>query len=210
MDIIKRTKIESIRDSPIPFLYMVKTYTPHGDPTIASFPVLEKPYLSYIANIWLKEKLLMIPKSRQMMASWLMVSLFLWEALVREGKYTFFQSRLEDAAGFGTRLSLLSRAQFIAENLPVIPDMVIHKKPPTIFFPQTNSTIHAVPQTSDAFRTYTASGILADEVAFQPEAEAAYTAARPTLDGGGRYTGLSSAYGKNFFWRTCYDQVKEK
>ena len=201
------TKVASIRDHPAQFLTLVKTYDPHESPSIRPLPVREKPYLLYVTNIWLHEPLLMLPKSRQMLMSWLLVSLYLWDSLVHEGRYTFFQSQLEITAGFGTELSLLSRARFIAEHLPVVPRMEIHKDPPNIYFPQSRSTIHAIPQTSNAFRTYTASGILADEVAFQPEASSAYASARPVLGAGkGRYTGLSSAGGKNFFWRMCFDK----
>jgi phage FluMu gp28-like protein len=143
-----------------------------------------------------------------MMVSWLFCALYLWDALVHQGRYIFFQSQKESDAGFGTMLSLLSRVKFIAEHLPVPPLMQVTKAPPVIYFPESGSTIHAVSQDSDAFRTYTSSGIFADELAFQEHAEDAYSAAKPTLDGGGRYTGVSTPNGKNFFYRMCFDVVE--
>ena len=60
-------------------------------------------------------------------------------------------------------------------------------------FPDISSMIKGIPEGGDQIRMHTSSGIFSDEMGFQPEAEAAYTAAKPTIDGGGRFTGVSTA-----------------
>ena len=45
-------------------------------------------------------------------------------------------------------------------------------------------------------------GIFSDEMAFQADAEDAYTGALPTIKGGGRFTGVSSA-NPGFFHYLC-------
>jgi len=54
---------------------------------------------------------------------------------------------------------------------------------------------------------HTASGIFADEMAFQEQAEDAFTAARPTFLGGGRFTGVSTPNFRNFWYRMVYDKM---
>ena len=51
----------------------------------------------------------------------------------------------------------------------------------------------AIPQGGDVLRQHTASGLLIDEAAFQPDLEASIRAAQPMLKGGGRIDVVSSA-----------------
>jgi phage FluMu gp28-like protein len=193
---------------PVYFLEeFVYTYNPHSNPTIQKFP--NKEYLEYIVKKWIEEPLLLVAKSRQMLITWLFVALYVWDSIMHQGRYTFFQSKKEDDAGnIKIPLSLLSRAKFIVDNLPplVKPPYKLSQTPCLIHFPKTNSIIHAVSQDSDAVRQYTATAILADELAFQENAEQAFEAIMPALAGKGRFTGISSANGKNFFYRLYSDE----
>lgn len=186
------------------------TLDPHDKANpIKHFP--NKLYLSKLIDIWHEEPLLLIVKSRQMMISWLLVALNTWLAMFNKGQYIFFVSKKEDDAGYATSLALLSRAFFIYNHLPEGLKIPYHKSgtPSTLSFPTKNSVIHAVSQDSEALRQYTASSIFQDEMAFQEHSEQVYAAAKPTIDGGGRLTGVSTPNGKrNLFYKLVYD-VKE-
>jgi phage FluMu gp28-like protein len=187
----------------------VYTCDPHSEPTTQKFPIQTKPYLKYLAEKWMDEPLLLVAKSRQMLITWLFIALYVWDSIMHQGRYTFFQSKKEDDSGnLKIPLSLLSRAKFIIDNLPplVKPLYQVSQTPCIIYFPTTTSTIHAISQDSDAVRQYTATGILADELAFQENAEEAFRAVIPTLAGKGRFTGISSSNGKNFFYRLYSDK----
>lgn len=174
---------------------------------IKRFP--NKEYVKRLVEIWLHEPLLLVPKSRQMMISWLYCALYLWDTQFSPGRLTFFQSKKEENAN-----DLVLRAKFIYDKQPgflkkyrVNPSNIGKHIYCKMEFPEIQSTIRGIPQGGDQIRMYTASGILADEMAFQGEAEAAYTAAKPTIDGGGRFTGVSTAE-PGFFCDMVFDVVE--
>jgi len=172
----------------------VYTVDPHDKKTpIKRFPA--KPHIKRLVEVWLDEPLILVPKSRQMMVSWLFCSLYLWDTQFLPGRLNFFQSKKEEDAD-----SLIRRAKFIYDSQPKF--IRKHKVNPSnsgrhiyckFEIPEIQSMIRGIPQGGDQIRMHTASGVFSDEMAFQPEAEAAYTAAKPTIDGGGRWTGVSSA-----------------
>lgn len=192
----------------------VRTLDPH-DPInpIKKFP--RSDWAEKALEVWLQDSLILVVKSRQMMASWLYVALHLWDAMYHSGRSVFFVSKKEEDAGYGNQLSLLSRARFIIEHLPskLLPpgkDAITYdKRPPSISFPKRYSTIMAVSQDAEALRQYTASRILSDEMAFQERAEKAYVAMKPTIDGGGALTGISTPNGRqNLFYYLVNDIQK--
>lgn len=155
---------------------------------IKKFP--DKAYLEKICNLWLNEPLLLIPKSRQLLMTWLFCACYLWDVLFNEGRLIFFQSKKEEDAD-----RLVQRADFIYKHEP---DWVQMLFPAAYTFchlkiPQGHCEIWGVPQGGDQIRSHTASGIFSDEMGFQTEAESAYTGALPTIKHGGRFTGVSSA-----------------
>jgi phage FluMu gp28-like protein len=147
----------------------------------------------------MREKLIAVVKSRQLLVTWIFCALHVWLCAYHKGQYVFFISRKEADAGFDTPLSLCSRALFICQHLPPEIRPVISKslQPPVLRFPKTLSTIQGVSQDSDALRQYTASSVLSDEMAFQEHASEAYAAIKPTIDGGGRLVCVSTPNGKN-------------
>lgn len=186
------------------------TLDPHDKKMpIKRFPQYE--YLERMVDLWLENDLLLIVKSRQMMASWLYIALHLWDCMFHKGRTIFFVSKKEQDAGFDSQLSLLSRALFILERLPesMKPKYKKGLQPPKLEFPELHSSIMAMSQDSEGLRQYTASRILSDEMAFQERAEKAYIAMKPTLDGGGALTGISTPNGRNnLFYYLANDVVK--
>ena len=127
------------------------------------------------------------------------MSLYLWDTLYHPGRHNFFQSKKEDDAK-----ELLRRARIIYNNLEDKPK--VEWKNTIMEVEEMGSRLQAIPQGGDIIRMHTASGIYADEFAFQEQAEDAFTAARPTVQGGGRFTGVSTPKYKNFWWRLVYDK----
>jgi len=179
----------------------------------------KKEYLRIIVDIWLKEPLLLIPKSRQMMVSWIFTCLYLWDTQFHRGRLSFFQSKKEDDAD-----DLVKRAKFIWDHEPKFlktywdsgeftelkcneHNQGMHTRCRMIF-PAIHSEIRGVAQGGEIIRMHTASGILEDEMAFQPEAKASYTAAKPTISSMGKFTGVSTAEDNTFFEDMVFDKVE--
>ncbi len=154
-----------------------------------------------------------------MMMSWLFTTLYLWDTQFHHGKLTFFQSKKADDAD-----DLVKRAKFVYDHEPrflkryleggVFKDLHVnpqHNGQHTqgkMMFPEINSEIRGIPEGGDVIRMHTASGILSDEMAFQPEAKSAYTAAKPTISSKGRFTGVSTAEDNTFFEDMVFDQIE--
>lgn len=178
---------------------------------IKRFP--DHPYLKTVTDMWAENKLLVIAKSRQLMITWLMAGLHLWLAL-HTGKLIFFQSKKEEDAD-----AILKRAKVIYANLPrrlkwgtAHKDIIDMSQDPPIRdiychleFPWLNSEIMAVPQGPAVLRSRTASAIFSDEMAFQEQAKEAFTASKPTIDGGGKFTGVSTPNGQEYFASILFD-----
>jgi len=176
---------------PLYWLYeMVWTKDEH-DPYLSKkkFPT-HKEYIQELCRLWYDENLLLVAKSRQMLITWLFSACFLWDTQFKQNRLVFFQSKKEEDAD-----RIVQRAWFIYENQPEW----IRKLFPAVYsychikFTNGKSEIWGIPQGGDQIRSHTASGIFSDEMAFQDEAEKAYTAAKPTLIGGGKFVGVSTA-----------------
>lgn len=167
-----------------------------------------RPYLQELTYLWTKYPLIVIAKSRQMLATWLFVCLYLWEAITYQGRLIFLQSkREEDAIGSHTAATgLLGRTRFVLEHLPPELKPIFKATANKIEFPDRNSTIWAIPQGPDVIRQHTASGILSDEMAFQYLAEDTYTSAIPTIENGGKFTAISTA-NPGFFQKLYLDTL---
>ena len=165
-------------------------------------------YLKQLTTLWLEHPLLVVAKSRQMLATWLFVCLYLWEAINHKGILIFLQSkREEDAIGnYNAATGLLGRTRFVLEHLPKELKPEYKTFANKIEFTKINSTIWAIPQGPDILRQHTASAILSDEMAFQYKAEETYTAAIPTIENGGKFTALSTA-NPGFFQKLFKDTL---
>lgn len=189
------------------------------DPENPIKPFPEKKYIEIITKTWLDNLLLLIPKSRQMMVSWIFTALYLWDTQFHKGRLTFFQSKKADDAN-----DLVKRAKLIWDNQPSFlkryyEDGEFHElkcNPQAggqhvyglMTFPDIKTEIRGIPEGGEVLRMHTASGILSDEMAFQPEARKAYTASKPTISSKGRFTGVSTAEDNTFFQDLVFDLIE--
>lgn len=180
---------------------------------IKPFPS-HKQYTEFLVKLWLREKLLVVPKSRRMICSWTFISCYTWDTIFKSGRFNAFVSKKEDDSG-----DLVSRAEFIFKHipewripralLPVLKNGKMSKQPPLLEFEELHSKIQGFPQGADQLRQYTLSGMLFDEWAFWEEAQASYSGSKPTLDGGGRLTGISSR-SPGFLKKVVFDRLDAK
>ncbi len=164
------------------------------------------PYLKLYTRIWQRERYLIVPKSRRMFMTWINVALYTHDSMFNIGRSQGFMSKKEEDAD-----ELLNKSRFILEHIPEdkFPKALIPKFDKIyckLTFPELNSVIRAFPQGADQMRMHTLSGILADEMAFWEKAQETYAASIPTLEGGGRFTGLSSP-APGFFKAMVFDQI---
>lgn len=164
----------------------------------------EDDYLRYIALLWAEQPLLAVPKSRQMRLSHLMMALHGWLAQFHSNQRIAIQSKkFEDADALLERrwkAMLEERKRY-----PHIPWAGARRKNGSIIFDH-GSIIMAAAQGADIVRSYTFSAIFSDEMAFQDQAEDAYTAAIPTIEGGGKFTAVSTAE-ISFFQQLVFDKA---
>jgi hypothetical protein len=195
------------------FADFVRTRDEHGEDSfsIRPFPSrAEKPYLWDVIDIVMDpaHTLVAVEKSRQLLITWAMCLVCLWTAKFRPNKLVFVQSKKEDDAAnlVFNKDPLLSRISFMEYQLPPELRTVDFDRDASygklIFrHPLGASQIWGIPQGGDIIRSYTASLIFSDEYAFQPDAESAFTAARPTIDRGAKMVIVSSANGGAYMQR---------
>lgn len=169
---------------------------------VKQFP--NDPWLEAIASYWRNDRLVAVPKSRRLMLSWLMIFLHLHLAMFNEGISVFFVSDKEDKSD-----ELVKRAEFILKYIP--DDQMLKPRYKGSYcyldFPGLNSFIQGVPMGADQLRQYTATAIFADEFAFWERARETYMASIPTIQGGGRFTCVSSPQ-VGFFKDIVFDQIR--
>ena len=168
---------------------------------IKEFP--KDPWIEYTIKEWLDNPLLAIPKSRRMMMTWTMALCHLWLAMFHEGANVFFVSDKEEKSD-----ALVKRAEFIFDHIPAGRLLLPKKRSKFCLmeFPGLNSCIRGVPQGAGQLRQYTATAIFADEIAFWERGQETFSASRPTIEGGGRFTCVSSAQ-EGFFQDLCFDTI---
>lgn len=176
-------------------------------PTTRPFPM--KPYIEPIARTWLTEQFLAIPKSRDMIATWQIVAYYTWDTLFHTGRQNFFQSENATKANY-----LVQRAHFIYKNQPrFLREMhkatyTVNNKSGRLYVPTLDSEIIGLAQGPDQIRMHHPSGIYMDEAAFQVQAGDTFSAIKPAIQGGGRFTAISSA-NPGWFHLICEDMSDE-
>lgn len=161
-------------------------------------------WLEILSKEWMTEELLAVFKSRRMLISWLFIYLHLWLVLFIEGRSVFFVSDKEEKSD-----ELIVRAQFIYNHIPdsVMLKPKINKTYCYLEVPGLNSYIMGVAQGARQLAQYTASALFFDEFAHWERARETFMAAKPTIDGGGKVTLVSSPK-EGFFKEVCYDLVR--
>jgi hypothetical protein len=158
-------------------------------------PARELTYLRDLARQWASARppLLLVPKARRMRLSWLFVALHVWLLIQRPASKMFFISSKEEKSA-----ELIERAHGILARLA--PEdggggaLERRQSPPSIRLVDTDATITGIAEGADQLRQYTSTAILADEFGTWVWPRNAFAAMRPTIDGGGRLTIVSSAY----------------
>jgi len=170
----------------------VWTIDEHDDVNpIKHYPI--RPYVPEIVKLFFKEKVLLIPKSRQVTATWLIIALCLHEIEFSSYRRTFVMSKKEDDA-----IALIERMRFIYTHQPLFLrnlcplSMKLKDQPMNQLSLKNGSIAKGLPQGPDQVRSYTVSRLFADEAAFQDKFEEVYSAAQPSLNGGGKLVAISS------------------
>jgi hypothetical protein len=127
-----------------------------------------------------------------MIATWTACGVLLHDAMFNEGRFNAIMSKKEEDAD-----ELVRRCMFMYENispskLPVKPKMKY--KYTELSFPEIDSKIKAFAQGTDQLRQYTCSRVVGDEIAFWPFALQAFVSMKPTIEGGGKITLLSTRF----------------
>ncbi len=185
-------RLIQLRD-PMNFLrFCVKTFD-NADQLepVKDFP-WDKPYIEPMVRMWQLRRFFCADKSRRMTISWLMVALhvhYCFQNLHR--RIGFFSKKQEDAD------ELIERAKFIFDHIPedIYPSLwrpKYRRVANLMEFEEVESRILAFPQGVDQARQHGFSKLLFDEFGFWEEAEETYGATRPTLQGGGGWSIVSS------------------
>jgi len=158
-------------------------------------------YLRYLTRLFQRYDKILVPKSRQVMVSWIFCALCLWYALTHKGSLIIIQKVTAEDAN-----DMLDRVKFIYNHLPVelkFDDAnQIYGK---LEFPTMNSRIIIAKQGKDQVRGKTCSILFSDEMSHQEESDEAYFASKPSIDGGGKYIGVGTPNGENFFYYLVHD-----
>lgn len=164
-------------------------------------PLPDKPSQRYLLEQIHTEKTVFVPKSRQIMATWLVCAYLWWDARFHEHELNFVQSKKEeDAANLVfNKDALSSRISFMEERLPGYLKQPVTYSYGIIQYPGIGSKIWGVPQGADIIRSYTPSIVFLDEAAFQPRAEESY---RASIAAARKIVAVSSAE-PSWFGSTC-------
>jgi hypothetical protein len=169
-------------------------------------PFPPKEYLRAITRLYQQSNVGIVMKARQLMMSWLFCWFLLHEAISKDGRLCVAQGkREEDVLAKGTK-ALMGRIRYMRRRLPKhLQPLVLEESKSTEVYAN-GSTIIAIPQGEDIIRSLTASAVFMDELARHPNGEAAWTAALPTIRGGGKLWGVTTPNGREF----CYQQADER
>jgi len=180
--------IRQCRENPWHFFtHLVQTQ----DPVRGALAYPDFPYLKELLQAALAHRYLLVPKSRQMMVTWSIISLMLWRALFRQSGVYLLLSRNERCAE-----ELLDRARFILEHLPphMQPELGTDNKS-ELEFAGLGARLLSLPASPDGPRMYSPTAVFWDEMAFTPFDQQIWTALKPAIDSGGNFVGVSSSGG---------------
>ena len=190
------------------FLSLVLTKDEKDEGKVKPFP-LHKEYLVELAGHFVREPILLVPKSRQMMVSWLAVAFCTWRCYARPNQLIVWQSKTEsDAAAmvFDKDDPQVARMSFICSRLPRWAFDMPKGSYASLLWPN-GSMVKGAKQNPEMVRQLSPSVIVSDEMGFQEYAAEIYTAAKPALTGGGQFIGISSA-NPGFFQEAVEDKLE--
>lgn len=145
-----------------------------GTPPVAPFPV--KKYLMIAMSYLLTCDTLFIPKSREMMTSWLVCGYIAWMCQWLPHIFWILQTEKEDKATQlidYCRILFNRQPEWMQERNPLVVSNSVELKRAN------GSHVLAVPQGENQVRLFHPYGYMQDESAFLPEAEQSFNAVRP-------------------------------
>ena len=165
-------------------------------------------YLKAIVDLMVHERMLALVKHRRMVITWTACMIALWDVMFNEGRRVGLVSKKEEDSD-----ELVLRCKFIYDN---IPDGALPIKKPVMTYkytefacPEIGSVIKGYASGADQLRQYGHSRIFADEIAFWPQARAAFASMKPTTDGGGQICLFSTRY-PGFFQEVIEDRLENE
>lgn len=201
------------------FASFVKTHDSHAKgERIQPFPI-EKRYISKLLELGSKLPRLAVYKSRQMLVTWIMCIVCLWEALFKAGSVIALISLKEEDAG-----KLIGRIKIIYDHLPehwkpFLPPVKFYRGKKGIILRmivehsahgEPDSTIEAFPQNGNPGRGETLSLVYWDECGECDDQECRnmYASLRPTLENGGRliFSSTPPRDPEHFYEQLCTGQ----
>jgi hypothetical protein len=164
----------------------------------------DKDYLKILLDYCLRDKRIIVPKSRQIMISWFFCVFFLWMAIAKREKAYFIQARNLDQA-----VHLITRIQGVYKRLPQwIKDKCPITRSVTDELEFANgSRIVGIPAGVDQTRGYTVSAILLDEFAIHDFAEGTLSSAISSVGRYGKIFIVSSVK-MSFMYQLVHDIKK--
>jgi len=163
-------------------------------------------YAELLVRRWQSLPIVVVAKSRRMVVTWLFVAVNYWLARFSPLTKIAFMARKLGRTETEGSCELVRRAQFIHRHVPaVVPAVECEYSIGLLRFPN-GSEIVALGEGEEQARQHTFTSVLADEVSFWEHAYETWVALRPTIEGGGRITAVSSA-GPGFFRDLCHDQL---
>ena len=151
-------------------------------------------YLHHVCNVWWQYPRTLWPKSRRLITSWTLIACHEWLARYRPGQVIALVSRKQGQNEDEGSAELVKRARQIGENLPAeVQPRTVKATWCRLQYPHNGSVIVGIGQGANQLRQLTITAWFADEFAFWEEAGPTYAASIPALEGGGRFTGVSTA-----------------
>jgi len=179
-------------------------YTLHPELGKTLFPNYS--YLEDIVRIIMDFRFVIMLKSRQILATWLMAALAVWFTVFQYGKDVVTTSyRTKESQEF------IRRVKFIHSNLPqfIKPTIGTDTKG-EIEFPTRHSRIANITSSAEwGTRTYSIALAVVDEAAFIRNMEQFYIGLRPSLGDYGKVVLLSTSNGMNNFFAKLWTEENE-
>lgn len=182
-----------------------------ADESVKAFPA--EPALKAVWDVlqYGKSKLIVIAKSRQIMASWEVCAFALHHGRFFDNRQVVWQTKREDDAKdmvcYGNDRLDEARIQFMEKRLPPwMRERTRFRDGQMIW--GNGSKIVAVPEGGNQVRSKTTSLVIMDEAAYQEQFRAAWTAALPLLNKEARMIAISTANGENAFFEAYMKGVE--
>ena len=136
-------------------------------------------YLHDLNDAWNECPMLLVPKSRRMMVTWLFAGLTLFEVRYWRNHCAIWQGKVEGDGAMVIDKRMLWIEEHQVDNGLMLPHNTVRTHESLvgrITYPLTNSYVFAAPSGSHVVRSYTPSIYIGDEYAFHTDPEGTYKA----------------------------------